>query len=133
MNNNPLNKGMIEKNSVGIGQVSTVMVEERAEELALIAGHSVTQADSEQALRELTGGCEMDDKQLMLESLSEDDRWNLVPGSIGHRAEVFDSEEEDENGRSQGAQLIEEGVSEAAHDQMLQAALAAEEKDLFDQ
>lgn len=133
MNNNPLNKGMIEENSVGIGQVSIEMVEERAEELALIGGHSVTQEDNEQALRELTGGCEMDDKQLLLESASEEDRWNLVPGSTGHQAEVFDSHEEDEDGRSQGAQLIEEGVSEAAHDQMLQAAVVADEKVLFDQ
>lgn len=132
MNNNPLNKGMIEENSVGIGQVSIEMVEGRADELALIAGHSVTQEDHAQALRELTGGSEMDDKQFMLESLSEDDRWNVVPGSTGHQVEVFGSDDEDEDGRSQGAQLIEEGVSEAAHDQMLQAAMVAGEKDLFD-
>lgn len=127
MNKNPLNKGMIEQNAVGIGEISRDMVEERADELALIAGRSMSQEDSEQALRELTGGGEMDATQLLLESLSEDERWDPVPGSTGQQVETSAREAEDEEGRSESAQLYEEGVNEAAHDQMLQAAIAVAE------
>ena len=127
MNKNPLNKGMIEENAVGIGEISLEMVEERASELALIAGRPVSQEDGEQALRELTGGDEMDATQILLESLSEDERWDPVPGSSGHQAETSAREDEDEEGRTESAQLFEEGVNEAAHDQMLQAAISAAE------
>lgn len=119
MNKNPLNKGVIEENAVGIGEVSTEMVGERAEELALIAGRPVTWLDDEQALRELTGGDVIDTHQALLESLSEDERWAPISGSTGQQAE--ESAREDEEGES--AQLYEEGVREAAHDQMLQAAI----------
>jgi hypothetical protein len=129
MNKNPLNKGMIEENSVGIGEVSTEMVEERAEELALIAGRPVTWIDDEQALRELTGGDVIDTHQALLESLSEDERWDPIAGSTGLQAEESAKEDEDEDGQSESAQLYEEGVSEAAHDQMLQAAIAASDEE----
>lgn len=124
MNENPISKGMIEENSVGIGEISDEMVAERAKQLALIAGRPMTNEDSEQAFRELTGGGEMDAKQVMLESLSEDDRWNPIPGSSGQQAEESSSEDDDGDGRGQSAQLFEEGVREAEHDQMLQAALS---------
>lgn len=133
MKKNPLNKGMLEENSVGVGEISDEMVAERAKELALIAGRPVTKADHEQALRELTGGPEMDAKQALRESVTEDKRWDPVPGSAGHKAKESASEDQDEDGRSESAQLVEEGVSEAAHDQMLQAAKAAEKKDLSGQ
>jgi hypothetical protein len=127
MNKNPINKGMIEENSVGIGEISTGMVEERAKELALIAVRPVTRESRDQALRELTGGDDIDDGQASLEAASEDDRWDPIHGSTGHQGEQSASEDEDEDGRSESAQLYEEGVSEAAHDQMLQAALFAAE------
>lgn len=130
MNKNPLNQGMIEVNSEEIGEVSSEMVAQRAKELALIAGRPATSGDSEQALRELTGGDEMDTNQALLESASEDQRWDPILGSTGHQAEKSVSEDEDKDGKSESAQLFEEGVSEAVHDQMLQAALAAKEEDL---
>ncbi len=129
MNKNPLYKGMIEENSVGIGEISGEMIEVRAEELALIAGRPVTEEDHQQARRELTGGGDMDAKQVFLESASEDERWDPVHGSTGHQAPESPSEDEDEDGRNESAQLVEEGVSEAEHDQMLQAARAAEDRD----
>lgn len=132
MNQNPLTKGMIEENSTGIGEISGEMVAERAKELALIAGGPVTKEDSAQALRELTGGNGLDARQSLLESFSEDERWDPIPGSKGHQAEESASEDEDEDGQGSSAQLFEEGVSEAAHDQMLQAAIAAAEKRLAD-
>ena len=112
------------ENAVGIGEISAEMVEERAKELALILGRPVSKQDHEQALRELTDGPEMDPKQALLESVTEDERWDPVPGSRGHQAEESASEDEDEDGRGESAQLYEEGVSEAEHDQMLQAAKA---------
>lgn len=127
MNKNPLTKGMIEENSAGIGEISNEMVDDRAEELALIAGRLVSREDGEQALRELTGGAGMDPDQVLLESASEDVRWDPVPGSTGHQVEESASEEDDEDGQGESAQLFEEGVREAAHDQMLQAAMVAEE------
>lgn len=130
MNKNPITKGRIEENSAGIGEVSGEMVEDRAKEIALIAGRPVIKKDSEQALRELTGGEEMDPKQALLESASEDERWGPVPGSTGHQAKESASEEEDEDGRSESAQLVEEGVREAMHDRMLQSAIAEKEKGL---
>jgi hypothetical protein len=132
MNRNPLNKGVITENASGIGTVTPEMVEARAFELAVIAGRvprQPSQVDYEQAQRELTGGSEMDILEEVLESIPESERWDPVPGSIGrHTLESF-GEDEDSEGRSESAQLFEAGVSEAEHDQMLQAARAAQEED----
>jgi hypothetical protein len=129
MKKNPLTKGIIEKNAIGVGEVSSQMLAVRAKELALIAGRAVCKADQDQALRELTGGSEMDANEEELESLMEDERLGPVSGSRGHRGQESASEDEDEDGLSEEAQLFEEGVSEAEHDQMLQAAKAAKKKD----
>jgi hypothetical protein len=133
MKKNPLNQGMIQENSTGIGEISGERVEERARELALIAGRPVSQEEREQALRELTGGNEMDDQQALLESATEDERWNPVPGSTGHHGEESVYADEDAEGRIMSEQLFEEGVSEAEHDKMLQAAKAAKKKELSGQ
>lgn len=107
---------MTEENSTGIGEVSTEILGDRAEEFALIAGRAVTREDHEQALRELTGCGAIHAGQTLLESLSEDERWNPIGGATGHQVEEPASETEDENGQGRIAQLFEEGVSEAAHD-----------------
>jgi len=133
VNDNPLTKGMIEENSTGIGEVSGEMVEERAKDLALIAARPLRRQDREQAVRELTGGDEMDPNQALLESLTEDKRWAPIPISTGHQAQELASETEDEDGQGQSAQLFEEGASEAEHDRMLQAARAAKAKAFSDQ
>ena len=132
MDKNFLNKGVLTENSVGIGAVSREMIHSRARELALIAGHVpplVTQADYEQAKRQLTGESDIDRQEAALESIPESDRWNPVPGSAGTQAPESPSEDEDEEGRSESEQLAEEGVGEAENDQMLQAAKAAEKKE----
>jgi hypothetical protein len=132
MNKNPLNKGVLTDNFTGLGSVTIELVRARARELALIAGRGkghVSPADFEQAKRELTGGAELDPKEAMIESLSESQRWNPVPGSPGHQAPESASEDEDDEGRSETEQLVAGGVEEAEHDQMLQAAREAEKKD----
>jgi hypothetical protein len=128
MNKNPLNKGILTDNFNGTGSVTIERVRARARELALIAGRStghVTPADFEQAKRELTGGQEQDPKEAILESASENLRWNPVPGSPGHRARESSNDDEDDEGRSETEQLVAEGVEAAEHDQILQAAKAA--------
>lgn len=114
------------ENTVGIGEVSGEMAEERAKELAQIAGRPVTKEDYEQATRELTGGPELDAQQITLESATEEERWDPLPGSTGYQVEESPSDEEDEDGRDESAQLYQQGVSEAEHDQMLEAARAEE-------
>jgi len=105
--NNPLKKGILMEHSVGIGTVT-----------------------EEKARRELTGGSEMDPKEAILESAPESDRWDPVHGSTGTQAPETSSEDEDEDGRSDSARLVEEGIHEAEHDRMLQAT---EVKTQFDE
>jgi hypothetical protein len=131
MDKNPLNKGVLTGNAVGIGPVTRAMLQARARELALIAGHApphVSQVDYEQAKRELTGESDLDRQEAVLESIPEAKRWDPVPGSTGRQLPESPSEDEDAEGRSETEQLVEEGAEEAGRDQMLQAARAAEKK-----
>ena len=132
MKTNPLKHGTLSENSVGIGMVTPEMVRERAVELALINGHStedLSPSDLEQAQRELRGEPEIDPEQTVLEAAPESDRWNPVAGSAGHKVQESFSEDEDEDGRSDSAQLVQQGIDEAEHDQMLQAAKSQAEED----
>src|SRR5213596_2074630 len=116
MRKNPLNKGIIMENASGIGTVTSEMVEARARELAAINGHpssEPSEADYQQAKRELTGEAETDP----------------VPGSTGRQAADSLGEDEDAEGRNESAQMFEEGVTEAEHDQMRQASRADEKSD----
>jgi hypothetical protein len=127
---NPLNKGIIMENAAGIGTVTSEMVEARARELATINGRSQpSEADYQQAKRELTGEAETDPQEESTESIPESEGWERVPGSTGRQAADSLGEDEDAEGRSESAQLFEEGVSEAEHDQMLRAAEADEKSD----
>jgi len=126
MNTNPLKKGALTENAAGLGTVTRKMVRERAVELAVIGGRSaqeVSKSDWDQAKRELTGGTDMDPKTETLESASESERWDPVPGSTGRKAPVASSADEDDEGRSDNERLVEEGVAAAEHDQMRQASL----------
>jgi hypothetical protein len=132
MNKNPLNKGILTENGSGIGTVTPEMVEARARELAAIAGRVPPQpskVDYEQAELELTGEPETDVQEAALELIPESERWDPVPGSTGSHTPDSLGEDEDSEGRSESAQLVEEGIKEAEHDQMLQAARAAQKKD----
>ena len=112
------------ENSAGIGTVTRKMVRKRAVELAVINGRSaqeVSKSDWEQAKRELTGEPDPDPKEAALESAPESERWDPLPGSTGHKAQVAPSEDENEEGRSDNERLVEEGIEGAEHDQMRQA------------
>ena len=128
MRKNPLNKGIIMENAAGIGTVTSEMVEARARELAAINGRpssEPSEADYQQAKRELTGESETDPQEERSESIPDSEGWDPLPGSTGRQA----AEDEDAEGRSESAQMFEEGVSEAEHDQMRQASRADEQSD----
>src|SRR2546429_7418952 len=132
MRKNPLNKGVIMENADGTGTVTPAMVEARARELALIDGgdsSKPTEADFQQAKRELTGEDDIDPQQENLKSLPESEGWDPVPGSTERQAANSLGEDEDAEGRSESAQMFEEGVTEAEHDQMRQASGADEKSD----
>ena len=108
------------------------MVQARSRELALIAGRvppHVTQADYEQAKRELTGEPDMDRQEAMLESIPEAERSNSMQDSTERQVPDSPSEDEDDEGRSETEQLVNEGAEEAARDRMFQAAHEAEKSD----
>jgi RNA polymerase sigma factor (TIGR02999 family) len=108
MRKNPLNQGIIMENAAGIGTVTTKMVEARARELARIngCGSKPTEADYQQAKRELTGESEIDPQEENLESLPESEGWDAVPGSTGRQAAEALGEDEDAEGRSESAQMF---------------------------
>jgi hypothetical protein len=119
-------------NSTGVGTVTHQMVRERAVELAIIDGRSeqeVSKSDWEQAKRELTGASDMDPKEALLETAPESERWDPLPGSTGHIVTVSSVDGDDDEGRSVTERLVEEGVLEAEHDQMLQAAKKQKQED----
>ncbi len=129
MKKNPLNKGVLTENFVGIGPATPNMVHSRARELSTIAGRGpdqVTQADYERAKRELTGGPDLDQQEALLDALPESKRWDPVPGSEGRQIPETPSDDEDEEGRSETEQLVDEGAMEAERDRMLRAAQTAE-------
>ncbi len=132
MKKNPLNKGIIMENADGIGTVTPAMVEARARELAVINGHGSskpTKADYQQAKCKLTGEEEIDSQEENVESVPESEGWDPVPGSTGRQAADSPGEDEDAEGRSEAAQMYEEGIDEAEHDQMRRAAEAEEKSD----
>ena len=128
MEKNPLTRGVVTSNSTGIGPATRGRIHTRAHELAVIAGrspHQVSPADYDHARRELAGEPDVDPQDAALEALPETKRWDPVPGSDGQQAPESPDEDDDDEGRNESAQLVAEGVNEAAHDQMLQAARAA--------
>ena len=128
---NPLKKGALTDNSAGIGTVTPKMVRQRAAELAVIDGRrveDVSRSECEEARRELTGEPDKEPTEAALESAPESERWDPVPGSTGHKVPVPPGDDEDDEGRSDNERLVEEGMAGGEHDQMVQAARAAEKK-----
>jgi hypothetical protein len=132
MEKNPLNKGILTANAKGVGGVTREMVQARARELALLAGHTppqVRQSDYEQAKRELTGEADIDRQDAVLDALPETKRGDPIPSSASRQVPESPSEDEDSEGRSETEQLVEEGAEEAERDRMFQAARAAAKTD----
>jgi hypothetical protein len=129
----PLKDGVILENSAAVGTVTRKMVQARAAELAIIDGHlshDATASHFAQAKRELTGVPDTDPHDAILESAPESERWDPLPGSTGTKARVAPSEDEDEEGRSDNARLVEGGIAEAEIEQSFEATRAAAKTDL---
>jgi hypothetical protein len=128
---NPLKQGALTGNCAGLGTVTQQMVRERAVELAVINGRSpqkTSKSDWERARRELTGDPDVDPNEAILDSLSESERWEPVPGSSGHKVPAVPGEDEDADGRSDQERLVDEGIANAGHDQALMASRGVRKK-----
>lgn len=109
--------GKISVHGGGVGAPSPETVEKRAREIALIAErdpNDFTDADWDQARRELLGTSDSSAPEETDENAEVVEEWNVVASSA-HRAPRLEEEE------NLGEQLVSDGIEEAAHDQMLEA------------
>jgi hypothetical protein len=123
----PEEGGKLVSHATGVGTVNEEMVKRRAEEIALINGRSpkhVGEADLEQARRELLGE-EVEPSHSVAERVPESERWREVGHSVGHRAPTVPAHDE----QTDTEKLVEEGIGEAEHDQMVEATRESLRKD----
>jgi hypothetical protein len=118
MNDNSHPSGKISVHGNGFGAPSPDEVEKRAREIALIAERApdeFTDADWDQARRELLGAQSTNAPEETDANADAVEEWNVVASSAGHRAPRIEDEE------NVGEHLVEAGIEEAAHDQMVVA------------
>jgi hypothetical protein len=123
MKRNPIEDGKISDRGEGLGTVTKEMVMKRAREIAVINGRpsrDVLDSDVDEARRELSGEDEMKPEPTAAESLSEDERWDPVPGSEGHKAPTVSATDE----QTFAEKIFDEGVADAEHDQEIEATRA---------
>ena len=114
-------EGRISDRGEGLGTVTRKMVMERARQIAVINGRTqenVLDSDFAAARRELVGEDEMKPEATAEEKLTEDQRWDPVPGSEGRKIPAMPETGEDE---TDAEKLYDEGVADAEHDQEVQA------------
>jgi hypothetical protein len=111
-------KGRISGRFDGMGTVTPEMVEQRAREIALINGRPAeefNEADLEEARAELTGDFATNEQREEEPGMVAATLRDVVPGTSGHRvAPKLPSDEQ-----RMAEQLVQEGVEEAEHHQML--------------
>ncbi len=121
MKQNRLEEGRFTDRARGLGTVTEEMVLKRARELAVINGRApdqVLSGDLEEARRELTTDEQISPPPTAAELVPEDERWEgAVAGSEGAQAETVPAADE----QTFAEKLVNEGVQEAEHDQMLRA------------
>ena len=118
MNDNSHPAGKISVHGNGLGAPSPDTVERRAREIALIAERDpdeFTDSDWDQARRELLGALPSNAPEETDDNAEVVEEWNVVASSAGHRAPRMEDEE------NVGEHLVEDGIEEAAHDQMVEA------------
>jgi hypothetical protein len=94
------------------------MVEARAREIALINGRSsdqVMESDRDEARRDLTGAAVVD-SGTDLQAEREAAQWEPATGSGGEQAPTVPAHDE----QTDAEKLVEEGIAEAEHEQMVQ-------------
>jgi hypothetical protein len=113
--------GKISDHFKGLGTVTRDTVVERAREIALINGRGpnhYNQDDFSEAKRELTGTEPDAGGEAEEETIAGLVTWDEPPGAAGHPVE----KEEPEDEQTCAAQLAEEGLEEAEHEQMVEGA-----------
>lgn len=118
MNDNSHPAGKISVHGNGFGAPSPDEVEKRAREIALIAErdpNEFTDADWAQARLELLGAQAANAPEETDSNADVVEEWNVVAASKGHHAPRIEDEE------NVGEHLVEDGLEEAAHDQMVEA------------
>jgi len=128
MNTTPLKTPEPTEKTRSPALVTQAMVQTCAQDIAKMAGRlpeHATQADYQQAMRELTGQPEDDWTDTVVEAVPEVERLDSVPGTEGRQAPESANEDEDDEGRSESEQMYDVGVEEADRERRLQAARAA--------
>ncbi|HUD48521.1 MAG TPA: hypothetical protein VMR33_16935 [Candidatus Baltobacteraceae bacterium] len=114
-----VSRGIISDHFRGVGTVTRDMVRKRAREIAIINGrppNHCTRQDLLEAQRELTGALPgLDDEE---DTLINSGAWGEEPASAGHTMDRETPPDE----QTIEEELVEQGVNEAEHDQMLEAA-----------
>jgi hypothetical protein len=106
----------------------TTALRRRAEDLAFIKGRSrkrVQNTDFVEARQEIGGRERLAPKSTAAERLPEEDRWKPVPESRGRKIRPKMAQDE----QTVTQHLVEEGVAEAEHDQMVRATRRAFRRD----
>jgi hypothetical protein len=119
------NHGIISEHFCGVGTVTSERVTQRAREIALINGrppNHFTQEDFNEAKRELTGEpVDASDEGAVANVTA----WDESPSDSGHTVEKEIADDE----QSVAEQLVEQGVNEAEHDQMVEGARSPENQE----
>lgn len=120
--------GKISVHGDGMGAPTPELIEKRAREIALISERNpddFTDADWDQARRELFGEEAVtapEDATGLVDTLSDRDSALNESGHRAPRAGVEDDE-------MLGEKLVSDGLEEAAHDQMVEAAKSDQEQE----
>jgi hypothetical protein len=113
--------GKISDHFNGMGTVTRDAVVERAREIALINGRGpnhYNQEDFSEAKRELTGALPDPNNEVEEDTVAGLVTWDEPPDATGHPVK----KEEPEDEQACDAQLAEEGMEEAEHEQMVEGA-----------
>ena len=119
MKQDQIEEGKVSLHFKGLGTVTEEMVRARARELAIINGRSpekISTEDLAEAKRELMGENAPPPEGAREDSLPESERWDPNYTSSGGKVGTVPAHDE----QTDAEKLVEEGVNEAEHDQMLE-------------
>jgi hypothetical protein len=128
MRKDDIEDGKLSEHSHGMGTVTRNMVIKRAREIAFINGRSpgqILQSDFDQAKRELTGRSQIVEDQEAPRRRSHTELRETVRGTHGRQAKTVTPHDE----QTDAEKLVEEGVAEAEHDQMIEGTRESLKRD----
>jgi hypothetical protein len=120
--------GIISSHFQGLGTVTRDMVIQRAREIAFINGRPPNRYSTEdflEAKRELTGLGSNGAEHAEEEPIAGLTSWDEEPGTLGHAVETTAAADE----QTVAEQLVEQGVNEAEHEQMVEGARSPENQE----